>query len=221
LSGGQWLRFVVASAVGTYAGLWGGFEIWWPRADPIAGPWVPVGNAIATLATVLVSLLAGFAMRRVSIPNGKARRAVWIAFACCFAFGPVALALTPPLVAFWITRNERAAVRRVESLREAVERVVAETGNPSSICDGQALERAYSGPRFSKNDWLYIVGNYVKQDGYLFSIYCHEKSGFTIAAFPARDNSDGVRHFCTDRSGKLGCGLESNSSRNACIACKQ
>jgi hypothetical protein len=40
LSGGRWLRLVTASAFGTFAGLCGGFAIWWP-ADGIEASFVP------------------------------------------------------------------------------------------------------------------------------------------------------------------------------------
>src|ERR1700722_16725963 len=47
LSGGRWPLFVVASTVGTFAGVCGGFAIW-TSSDPIAGSYAPSGVARAT-----------------------------------------------------------------------------------------------------------------------------------------------------------------------------
>ena len=105
------------------------------------------------------------------------------------------------------------------SLKKAVEITRAESDGASKICDGTALERHYTGPPFSDADWQRIAGNYVKQDGYFFMIYCHEKGGYTIDALPARPAGDGTRHFCTDESGKLGCRREWDGSRNKCLPC--
>lgn len=87
------------------------------------------------------------------------------------------------------------------------------------VCDGSILKRHYSGPQFSEEDWRRITGNYVKQDGYFFMLYCRERGGYTIDASPVRNKGDGTRHFCTDESGRLGCGMEFNGSRYACTPC--
>jgi hypothetical protein len=218
LSGGRWPLFVVASTVGTFAGVCGGFAIW-TSSDPIAGSYAPYGVAMATLATVLVSLIAALAGLKVSLSNENRRRAAWLVLLFCAGFGPAALAVTPPLVAYRIARNDRVAAERFESLKNAVERTMAEAGDPERICDGQVVKQHYSGPPFSEKDWHFISGNYVKQGGYVFGIYCREKGGYTIDAFPARQKSDGTRRFCTDESRRMGCGMEWNRSRNACIAC--
>lgn len=215
LSGVRWLLFVVASAAGTFAGLCSGYAIW-PPTDEIPVLYVA---AVATLATVLVSLVAGLAARKVSVSNERRRRVVWLALLCCIAFGPIALALTPPLVMYRVVRNHRVAAERFESLKNAVERTRSESGDPGRICDGQVLEQHYFGPPFSDEDWHRITGNYVKQDGYVFGIYCHEQGGYTIDAFPARESADGTLRFCTDESRKIGCNMEFNRSRYACIAC--
>jgi hypothetical protein len=218
LSGGRWLRFVVASAVGTFVGLCSGYEIW-PPADPIARPYVPYVIAMATLAAVLVSLVASLVGRRVLVLNQNRRRAVWLGLLCCVGCGPVGLALTPPLVAHRVGRNDRLAAERFESLQNAIERTLAEAGDSGRICDGQALKRHYSGPPFSEKDWHRIVGNYVKEDGYSFGVYCHEKGGYTIHAIPWVGKGQGTRQFCSDESGKIGCAMEWNRSRNACVPC--
>jgi hypothetical protein len=172
----------------------------------------------AMLATILVSVVASLIARKVSVSNER-RRVVWLALLCCIAFGPIALALTPTLVAQRLVRNDRMAAERFESLKNAVERTRSESGDPARICDGQILKQHYSGPPFSEEDWHRITGNYVKQNGYAFGIYCHEKDGYTIDAFPDRARADGTLRFCTDESRKVGCGTEFNRSRYACIAC--
>jgi hypothetical protein len=218
LSNRHWLHFAIASAVGVFAGMWSGFLLF-PPSDGIARSYAPLAIGVATLATVLVSLVAGLVGRRLSVSRKNHRRTVWLAFVCCVAFGPVALALTPPLVAHRVARNDRLAAERFASLKSAVERTIAEAGDPKRICDGQILRRYYSGPPFSEEDWPRITGNYVHQDGYDFMIYCHEKSGYTIDANPFRGKGYGTRRFCTDESGKIGCGTEWNRSRYACLAC--
>jgi len=174
---------------------------------------------VATLAATLVSLVAGLVGRKVSVWYEKRRHVLWGALLCCIAFGPLALALTPPLVASRVARNHQVAAERFESLKNAVEQTRAQSGDPGRVCDGQILKQHYSGPPFSEEDWHRITGNYVKQDGYVFGIYCHEKGGYTIDAFPARERADGTLRFCTDESRKVGCSMEFNRSRYACIAC--
>jgi hypothetical protein len=135
------------------------------------------------------------------------------------AFGPVTLALTPPLVGYRIVRNDRVAAERFTSLKNAVERTAAEAGDPKRICDGSALQRHYDGPPFSDEDWRRITGNYVRQNGYVFMVYCREQGGYTIDARPSRARGDGTRQFCTDESGRLGCNMEWNRSRRECLPC--
>jgi hypothetical protein len=210
-----WLRFVTASAVGVFAGLWSGLVLF-PPSDGIARSYAPLVIGVAELAALLVSLLAGLVGRKLSVSSKNHRRAVWLAFVCCVVFGPVGLALTPPIVAHRVARNDRAAAERFESLKRVVERTAIEAGDPEGICDGQTLRRHYSGPPFSDEDWERITGNYVKQDGYVFMVYCHEKGGYRIDAWPARGKADGTRRFCTDESGQIGCRMEWD---HACRAC--
>jgi hypothetical protein len=65
LSAGRWLRFVVASSAGAFAGIVSGGVIW-PTEDGIAQSYLLLGAAIATLAVTLVSALAGLAGRLLS-----------------------------------------------------------------------------------------------------------------------------------------------------------
>jgi len=219
LSNRSWLSVlgcVVGSAVGTFAGIFTGFLIW-SFEDPL----VPLGYVmvLGSLAVILVSILAGLAGFKLSVSNENRRRAVWLVLLCCVASGPVALALTPPLVAVRVARNERIASQRFASLKNAVKRTMAESSGAGRLCDGSALQRRYSGPPLSAEDWRFITGNYVKRDGYVFMIYCREQGGYTIVAGPAREKADGNRGFCTDESGKMGCGMQWNRSRNACTPC--
>ncbi len=218
LSDGRYLRFVVASTAGTFAGLCGGFALF-PSTDAIANSYTPHVVVVGTLLALLVSLAAGLAGRKLLVSNENHRRAVWFASVCCVALGPVALALTPPLVAHRVARNDRVTAERFESLANAVKGTLAETGDPGRICDGRALKRHYFGPPFREEEWLRIAGNYVKRDGYSFMIYCREQGGYTIHAIPWGGEGDGTRQFCTDESGKAGCGMEWNRSRHTCIPC--
>jgi hypothetical protein len=224
LSNGGWLRFVVASVVGTLAGLCSGSAIW-PSDDVIANTYLGFVVAGATLAILLVSLVVGFAVRKVSVRNEKVRCAMWFALACCCAFGPIALALTPPVVVHRMARNDRLASERFESLKTAVEQTMAEAGGPGRICDGQALRRHYSGPSFSEEDWRridYKTGDRATENGYVYEIHCREQGGYAIGAWPIRLKGYGTRRFCTDQSGKVGCDLMPRSpSRYVCHACTE
>ncbi len=218
LSEGRWLRFMAASTIGTFAGLCCGFALF-PSADVIANSYHPLAVVIGTLLSVIVSLVGGLAGRRLSVLNEKRRRAVLFVLAGCTAFGPGAFALTPPLVARRAARNDRVATERFGSLKNAVEQTIAAAGDSAKICDGRALKQHYFGPSFNEEDWQRIAGNYVKEDGYFFMVYCREQGGYTIHAMPWDGKGYGTRQFCTDESGKIGCGMEWNKSRNACVPC--
>jgi hypothetical protein len=196
-----------------------GLSIWRPT-DPIAGSLVPFGVAIATALATLVALVASFAGRRVSLSTAMHRRFAWLALVACVGFGPVALVLTPRLVAHRIAINDQLAAERFASLK-AVQATASDLRDYTRLCDGLALMRHYSGPRFGLEDWHRITGNYVQRDGYVFMVYCREQGGYTIDAWPTRVKGDGTRHFCTDESGRIGCGMNFNGSRYACQPCAQ
>lgn len=217
-----WPLLLLVSGLGTFFGFWLSIIIWPPRLPVIGGGifFIVAGNIIAVM---YVAFSAGVIMREQSIANAILRRLIWAALFACIAFGPVALALIPPLVQRRIVRNEQLATRRFLSLKTAVETARAEPDGASKICDGAALERHYAGPPFSETDWRRIAGNYVKQDGYFFMIYCRENAGrgYTVDAIPARPVGDGVRRFCTDELGKIGCRMEWGGSRHKCLPCPQ
>jgi MFS family permease len=221
LSDGRRLLFVLAAGIGSAAGLCGGFAIW-PPSDPIAASYTLFVIGAALGAALLVSVVACLVGAAISEWGEKFSRALWVLLVCGAACGPVVLALTPPLVGHRVARNDRVAAVRFMSLKSAVERIGAEADGPNLICDGQALKRHYSGPPFTESDWRFIVGNYVKQDGYVFGIYCLPQQGiYAIDASPARGRADGTRTFCTDASGNVGCSTQWTGSRNACIPCAQ
>ena len=173
--------------------------------------------SIGTVAVAFVSLLSGLVARRMSISRQSHGRLAWLALMFCVACGPVAFALTLPLVAHRVAQNDRLAGQRFRSLKAAVEHSLTQDRGPARICDGQFLMQHYSGPSFSNEDWERITGNYVKQDGYMFMVYCREKGGYTINALPARGKADGTRRFCIDESGRIGCGMEWNRSRRMLV----
>ena len=209
LSDEGWLQFMIASIVGSFAGICCGFWIWWPT-DGIEASYVPlvVGEAMLSVVLVaVVSLLAGLILRSWPAWMEKRRQAIWLLFLCGVALGPVTVALTPPLVAFRIARNDRLAAERIQSLNHAVEQTIAEADGPARICDGQALRQHYSGPPLRETDWRYLAANSVKEDGYFFWINCHDKNGYSIDAQPAREKGDGTRHFYAGKWGVAGCGI--------------
>jgi hypothetical protein len=222
LSEGRLFRFVAASSVSTMAGLLFGYMTW-PMEDSIAQSYAGFVTAFATGAVALLSLVAGLVGRSVPVSSEKSRRAVWIAFAGCVAFGPVVLAVRPPLIALRVARNDRLAAERFESLRLAVERTRLEAGNPARICEGPALKRNYSGPPFSDKDWHYIAGNYVQADGYTYAMFidCSHPSHYAIDVRPVRGKADGTRSFCTDETGKVGCNVSWNPPQSKCTPCRE
>ncbi len=218
LSDGRWLRFAIASTVGTFAGMCSGFALF-PSEDGIANSYAPFVVIAGTLLSLFVSLFAGFAGRKLSVSSKNHSHAVWLVLICCVGFGPVALGLTSPLVAHRVARNDQLAQQRFDGLKVAVQRTMAENSDSRRICDGSALKRRYSGPPFSEEDWQRVSANYVKQDGYFFMLYCHEQGGYTIHAIPWAGKGEGTRQFCTDESGKVRCRMEWNRSRHVCTPC--
>lgn len=215
-----WPWLLLVSGLGTFVGFWLSLLIW-PLRGPVVGFGIFFIIGASVVAVMFVAFSTGVIMRARSISNRILRHTIWAVLLVCVAFGPVALALTPPLVHRRIAHNEQLASERVTSLKRAVETARAEPNGVSNICDGMALKRRYLGPLFSDTDWRRITGNYVKEDGYYFMVYCHEKTGYTIDAIPARPVGDGTRRFCTDESGKVGCRREWDGSRNKCSPCLQ
>lgn len=218
----RWFPFFIASITGTLTGMCiGTLMPPTPTDDVIARGYIGCFIIIAASISGVLSLVAALVGRKLHLTAEKHRRAAWIAFGCCVAFGPLAALLSPPLVAWRIGRNERLATERFVSLNNAALRTKAIAAE--RCFDGQVLKKNYSGPPFSESDWLYIVGNYVKQDGYVFGIWCQqtERGGYTIDAYPVRPKVDGTRRFCTDESGKTGCGMEWSRTRNVCTPCSK
>ena len=232
LSGGHWPRFFLASAVGTFSGVCSGWAIWRipdqiamahlqnVKVERVAVDYVLV-IAVATLAAAIVSLSVGIAVRRFWLTNPRLRRGIWILLSGTLMLPPIALALTPRLVALRIERNNRLASIRFEALKRAVEEIRSETNDPSHICDDTFLKRHYSGPPFDESDWRFMIGgNYVIEDDYLFGMTCPDETGrFTIYARPMGDSGDGVRRFCTDESGVVGCRIDRSQPRGRCLPC--
>ncbi len=215
LSVKHWMLFVVTASAGALAGLCSGCVLF-PSSDGIANSYAPLVALLAALVTCFVSLVAGLLARRFPVSNENHRRAVWVALVCCVAFGPVVLAVTPPLVAHRVARNDRLAAERFRCLKNAAERTTAEAGDlGSAICDAQALRRHYSGPPFSEEDWRRIGGNAVKQDGYFFMVKCRETGGYTIDASPSGGKANGTRRFCSDEC------KEWLRSQHLCLACTE
>lgn len=217
LSAQHWFRFVFAATSGTFAGITSA-SILFPSNDMLARSYVGLGIILGTLSVFTDSLLTSAVARWVFVLRRNQERAAWIMLICCVSFGPVLLAVTPMLVAHRVVHNDLLARQRFTSLKTAVENGFR-SGGKATICDGQTLAKLFHGPTFSELDWERITGNYVKQDGYLFMIYCHEKGGYTIDVRPARAKGDGTKHLCTDESGRMGCAVEWNRSRYACTAC--
>ena len=216
----HWMVFWAASVIGTFAGLLLGLAIW-PSGDANAQSDSVQVLVMGTAICIAVSFAACQVGRRVSNKSGAFLIASWAVLGCCVAIGPITMLLTPPLVAQRVARNARLAAERFVALKNALERVHAESGGTDRTCDGLAIKQNYSGPPFSESDWDYIGGNYVKQDGYVFGIWCHqtEQGGYALDVWPERQKADGTRKFCSDESGMVGCALGWDRTRNVCTPC--
>jgi hypothetical protein len=198
----RWLSFVAATTLGSFLGMCAG-QAMWPSDDGIANSYAGIAIIVATLAVLIVALVGGLAGRAVSITNPIARPVLWIALLGCIAFGPVMMAVTPPLVARRMARNDRLAGERLTAMKMAIESTRSGGDDARHSCDVHALSHRYSGPTFSESDWLRVLGdNAVKEDGYIFSIKCQEDTRYKIFALPDRIKGDGTRSFCADDSGK-------------------
>jgi hypothetical protein len=210
LSHRNWPMLAAASVAGSLVGLFSGY-LTLPLTDNIERAYSPIAIATGTLAAIPISICASWlslVLRNLVVSNEKSRRVIWVVLVCSVAFGPMTLALTPLLAASRVARNDRVAEKRFVSLKHAVEQTLTEADGPVRICDGQTLKLHYSGPPFSENDWLYIAGNAVKEDGYTFWVNCHEKDGYSIDARPAREKGDGTRHFCIGETSSVKCDSE-------------
>lgn len=208
--GPEWPAFVVATTVGSFAGLLSGVLLW-PSPDGIANSYalvaVVIGTATSAGAALICGLAAFVAVRRWRLSNGAAQGATWVLLGLCLAFGPTLLALTKPLVKRRVVRNESIAAIRFASLKNALEITRADRGAAGSICDGQFLQKHYSGPPFTEEDWSRISGNYVEEDKYVYGISCLPSGNYLLEARPKMPKvyGYGVRIFCADASGEVAC----------------
>jgi hypothetical protein len=100
LSDEGWLEFMLASDVGSVAGICSGFWIWRPTdgIDASFVPWVVASAILRVVPVALVALAAGLALRSLLVSIEKYRRPFWFAFICWVAFPPVVVALTPAFI---------------------------------------------------------------------------------------------------------------------------
>lgn len=226
LSDGRWLESVIATSAGTFAGLFLGCEIW-PDPDPITRSYYGVMVVVITLLSIFVSVISGLVGYKAGKLIGNRRNVIWLALACCAAYGPIALLLTLPLAARRVARIQTLASERFWALKSAIERMNAGQGAPERACDEHALKQSYDGPPFDDNAWQQQrIGENdgfisLRGGGYVFNILCYQapQAGYVIDAGPEREREDGTRRFCADESGEIGCGVEWSGTRNVCKPC--
>jgi MFS family permease len=191
----SWPLLLLACGIGTFGGIGFG-SLMWPQDDPIAQSYVPLFAAGVAFVVMLIGCLAGLLLRRQSISNATWRRTVWVAVLVCVAFGLVSLAFEPVLIQRRLDRNEQLAEERIIALKDAVDREIEAIGFSRTRLGG------------------------IPQYGYrLFIIHDAKSGGYTISAVPVKEHLDGTRRFCTDESGEIGCRVEWNGSRYACLPC--
>ena len=94
-------RLLIASLFGGFGGICCGFWLWWPADVVSVDIPLPFVIGLPTLTTIPVSIIAvfaGVALRHSSIAT-KNRRLLWAALLVSFAFAPIVIALTPPVLA--------------------------------------------------------------------------------------------------------------------------
>ena len=213
--GAGWPAFVAATTGGSFVGLLSGI-ILWPWSDGIAQSYalfvVLIGTAAAAGASLICGRAAFLAVRNWPLSSRGAKGALWIVLGLCLAFGPALLALTKPLVKRRVARNESIAAIRFASLRNALRLATADRGAANSICAGQTLDKHYSGPPFTRDDWIRISGNYVEEDKYVYMISCRQQGRYLLEARPKmpRVYGYGARTFCADESREVTCDLQWN-----------
>lgn len=213
--GRKWLVFVAAATGGSFVGLLSGV-ILWPSSDGIAQSYalfvVLIGTAAAAGAALIGGLAAFIAVGRWPPLSRAAKNALWIVLGLCLVFGPTLFALTKPLIRRRIARNEGIAAIRFTSLKNALELATADRSAADSICAGPTLEKYYSGPPFTKEDWIRISGNYVEEDKYVYMISCRQPGKYLLEARPKmpRVYGYGAHIFCADESGEVACDPEWN-----------
>jgi hypothetical protein len=199
----RWLSVVVAATLGSFLGMCAG-QAMWQSDDGIANSYAGIVIVLTTLAVLVLALVAALTGRAFSVTHPIARRVLWIALMGCIAFGPVLMAVTPPLVARRMARNDRLATERLAAMKKVIDSSRVEADGVTQRCDVHALGHRYSGPTFSESDWLRVLGdNAVKEDGYVFLIKCLGNGTYKINAMPDRVKGDGTRHLCADDSGKI------------------
>jgi hypothetical protein len=208
--GRGWLAFVLVTAAGSFAGLLSGVLLW-PSSDGIANSYaliaVLIGTATAAGAALICGLATFLALRRWPQSVRAAQGVAWALLGVCLAFGPTLLALTKPLVMRRVVRNESTAAIRFASLKNALELTRVDRGATDSICDGQSLQKQYSGPPFTEEDWSRICGNYVEEEEYVYAISGSPLGNYLLEARPKmpRVYGYGARIFCADASGEVAC----------------
>ena len=213
LANGRWLRSVVAATGGSFLGMWVGLLIF-PSDDGIRNAYALIPIMIGTAAVFIASLFAAQIGRAISSTAWNRRGILWATLLGCAAFGPVMMAVTPPLVARRIARNDRLAMERLAAMKKAIESARAGTDGARQGCDVHALSSRYSGPTFSESDWLRVLGdNAVKEDGYVFMMKCLGNGTYKINAIPGRIKGDGTRRLCADDSGKITIGMVSDEQQ--------
>ena len=214
----RWWRIVLAASVGTFGGLVAGF-IFWSPFDSIGAAFFPILLLIAVALAALVSLLPALILSKIRPTTFWPRRLLWIAFALLLATGPALLAITPVVVARRVARNDGLAQLRFAALKRAAELAAAQYGGPDRICEDSFVRQNYDGPPLSDNDWRYIAGNYVQQDGYEIGIWCRQQNGYTIDVLPIQKRQSGSKNFCADETGLVGCEAKWIPYREACKPC--
>ncbi len=211
------LAIVTTASACTFLGDYSGYFIWRPL-DGVSASYTPLIVAGVTIAVLLVVLVTSLLIRIFAPLGGMRPRSLWILLIFCLTFELVVVATTPLALSYRIAQNDRTAASRFVSLKQSVEKTVADG---QSVCDGPTLQRHYSGPSFTTKDWNYITHNAVLENGYFFTVHCQQEDGYAIQVEPARENIDGTRSFCTDETRRTGCRLEWNRSRYQCVPCSR
>jgi hypothetical protein len=222
LCAGRWFLFAALSATCTLVGSLACSWIW-PLQDGISQSYAGLVALVAAAVILVASLAASALALLIPALNKKQLRAAWISLLCVASVSPVALALRPSIVARRVARNESLTFKRVSALKDSIDRVQAEGNQPSRACDGNVLKQHYTGPPFTHQDWQYVTGNFVTEDGYAIgiTINCAQPRKYIVTAMPKRGISDGTHGFCADRSFTRNCApqYDTRGDGEVCLPC--
>lgn len=132
-------RFAIVTTASacTFLGDCSGHFIWQPL-DEVSASYTPLIVAGVTIVVLLVAFVISLLIREFA-PLGVMRpRSLWMLLIFCLTLELVVVVATPLALSYRISQNDRTAESRFVSLKQSVEKSVADS---QSVCDVPTLQR--------------------------------------------------------------------------------